>query len=222
MPVSRMVSALVFSRKNIQEADRLVTFFTREEGLIRVIAKGVRKIPSSRGGHLEPCTRISAIINESKSRQTGGQAGIYVSNVETIEYFHELRNDADAFARACEQVKLFHRLFDLHQPVPELFDALIDAWRIYPSLSQEKRIVLDASIALVIVQHAGVLPDMRSWNIDAVQDTNDKSNRVIKYLAEHPEHAPRIVLSGDQAMQLQRSMKNLLMRTLADASVVYS
>ena len=212
MPVSRTVSALVFSRKNVQEADRLVTFFTREEGLIRVIAKGVRKIPSSRGGHLEPCTLISAVIHESKT-------GIYAGKVETEEYFHELREDIDAFGRACEQVKLFHRLFDVHQPVPELFDALISAWRTYPLLSPEKRVAMDAAIALLIVQHAGVLPDMRLWNAGS---TNDRSLIVIKYLAEHPDHAPRIALSGDDAMNLKRTMKNLLARTLADASVIYS
>jgi|SRR3989344_3245377 len=212
MPSSRTVTALVFSRKNIQEADRLVTFFTREEGLIRVIAKGVRKIPSSRGGHLEPCTRVSAIIHESRT-------GIYAGNVETEEYFHGLREDADAFSRACEQVRLFHRLFDVHQPVPELFDALMHAWRAYPDLSQEKRIVMDATISLMLVQYAGVMPDARLWNTN---NANDRSFAVMKYLAEHPDHASRIALSVQDAGQLQRAMKNLLARTLADAAMVYS
>lgn len=210
MPSSRTVSALVFSRKNIGEADRLVTFFTRDEGLMKVIAKGVRKIPSSRGGHLEPCTQIVATITESK-------AGTYMGNVETEDYFHELHNDMDAFMRACAQIKLFQRLFTEHQPIPELFDALIAGWQVYSSLSPEKRIVLDTAMSLRIVQHAGLMPDMRSWNSNA----KDKTPLVVKYLAQHPDHAPRIVLSSDDARGVARVMQNLLARTLADANMVY-
>ncbi|MCE9642868.1 MAG: DNA repair protein RecO [Candidatus Andersenbacteria bacterium] len=207
MSSSRTVSALVFSRKNIGEADRLMAFFTREEGLIKVIAKGVRKIPSARGGHLEPCTQVLANITDSKH-------GLYMGNVETQDYFHALRNDPDAFIRACKHIALFQRLFTEHQAVPELFDALILGWQLYPSLSQEKRIVMDAAIALQIVQYAGVMPDMRLWGEGAVQDKNQK---VIKYLSEHPDHAPRIALSEDDARGVARVMNDLLART-----VVYS
>ncbi|HLC49792.1 MAG TPA: DNA repair protein RecO [Candidatus Andersenbacteria bacterium] len=208
MPVSRIVSALVFSRKNTGEADRLVTFFTREEGLMRVIAKGVRKIPSARGGHLEPCTQVSVTINDSK-------AGIYAGKVETEEYFHALREDSDAFSRACGHIQLFHALFDTGQSAPEVFDALVAAWHAYPTLSFAKRIVMDASLALRIVQHAGLIPDMRLWNTNV---PDDRSPAVIKYLAENPDHAVRLTLSKEDAMRLQRGMKDLLTRTI----MVYS
>src|SRR3990167_584267 len=92
MSHAKKVEALVLFRKNIGEADRLVMFFTKEYGLIRAIAKGVRKIPSSRGGHLEPLTKVSVLLNESK-------VGVYVGAVETIEYFQALHVDIDATAR---------------------------------------------------------------------------------------------------------------------------
>jgi DNA repair protein RecO len=209
MPSSRTTSALVFSRKNIGEADRLVTFFSREDGLIRVIAKGVRKIPSARGGHLEPCTLVSVIINDSK-------AGMYAGNIETQHYFHELRADADAFTRACGHVRLFGRLFDTGQPAPEIFDALVGAWQTYPSLSIEKRIIMDTAIILQIIQHAGLMPDMRSWNM---QTAKDSATVVIKYVAEHPENASRIALSHDDAQGVALKMKGLVVQTLADAMV---
>ena len=61
MPSSQRVYALVLFRKNIGESDRLVTFLTKEHGIIRAIAKGVRKIPSSRGGHVEPFTLVHVV-----------------------------------------------------------------------------------------------------------------------------------------------------------------
>lgn len=215
MPLSRIVSALVFSRKNSGEADRIVTFFTKEEGLIRVIAKGVRKIPSARGGHLEPCTMVSAALYESKSREYGAQGAIYAGKIETEEYFHTLREDGDAFSRACGHIRLFHTLFETGQAAPDIFDALLQAWRVYPTLSHTKRIVMDASLSLRMIHHAGIVPDMRLWNTNT---TKDKSLAVIRYLTEHPTHASRIALSEEDANFLQRGMKDLLTKTL----MVYS
>lgn len=215
MPYSRIVSAVVFSRKNIGDADRLVTFFTREEGLIRAIAKGVRKIPSSRGGHLEPCTLVSVTLHESKSKIPGEHGAMYAGKLETEEYFHELREDSDAFARACGHIQLFQKLFDRAQGAPEVFDSLLAAWRLYPALPIPKRIVMDASLSLQIVQHAGLVPDMRLWNTHTARD---RSLAVIKYLTENPSHASRIALSLEDASKLQRGMKELLARTV----MVYS
>lgn len=218
MPHSRIVSAVVFSRKNIGEADRLVTFFTREEGLIRAIAKGVRKIPSSRGGHLEPCTLVSATLHESKSKIPGEHGAIYAGKVETEEYFHTLREDSDAFSRACGHIQLFQKLFDSAQSAPEVFDALLAAWRLYPSLSTEKRIMLDVSLALQIIQHAGLMPDTRLWNTGIKQD---KSLAVIKYISEYPGHAARIALSQENALLVQRGMRDVLAQALGEPSMIY-
>lgn len=180
-----------------------MTFFTREEGLIKVIAKGVRKIPSARGGHLEPCTRVLINITESKH-------GNYMGNVETEDYFHALRNDTDAFARACSHVKLFQRLFTEHQPVPDVFDSLCSAWQAYPLLSFEKRVSIDTALSLQMVQYAGIMPGIEG---------QDKYNIVMKYLANHPQDAVRIALTKDDALGLQSAMKQMLTMALG---VVYS
>lgn len=58
-----ILHALILSRTNVGEADRRLKLFTFEQGLVRVIAKGVRRIPSRRGGHLEPFTRILALVS---------------------------------------------------------------------------------------------------------------------------------------------------------------
>jgi DNA repair protein RecO len=216
MPSSRILSALVFSRKNIGEADRFVTFFTREEGLIRAIAKGVRKIPSSRGGHLEPCTLVSATLYESKSRMSGEQGAVYAGKVETQEYFQLLHEDSDAFARACAHVQLFQKLFDSGQAVPELFDAFVTAWMQYPTFSEEKRTAYDAALVLQIIQHAGLMPDTRDWSVR----NRDPIFAVIKYLAENPTHASRIALSSSHVAALQRGMGEVLRQALQEMSVV--
>lgn len=44
---------IVIKRKNIGEADRILTVMTRDHGKLKVIAKGIRRIRSRRSGHVE-------------------------------------------------------------------------------------------------------------------------------------------------------------------------
>lgn len=50
--------AIILSRKNYSEADRLITLFTKNYGKLRVLAKGVRRIKSKKRGSLEVFTKI--------------------------------------------------------------------------------------------------------------------------------------------------------------------
>lgn len=57
---------IVLKRRNVGEADRMITLFTKEQGKIRVIAKGIRRIHSRRGPHLEVFRLVSAAIHKGK------------------------------------------------------------------------------------------------------------------------------------------------------------
>ncbi len=45
--------AIILSRRNFGEADRIVTFFTKDFGKMNALAKGVRRPRSKKAGHLE-------------------------------------------------------------------------------------------------------------------------------------------------------------------------
>lgn len=47
------------------EADRLLTLFSRDAGILRAVAKGVRRIHSHKAGHLEPFTRVNLMLARS-------------------------------------------------------------------------------------------------------------------------------------------------------------
>lgn len=49
---------IVLSRKNYSEADRILTIYSRHEGKIRLLAKGVRKPKSRKRGHIEVFSKI--------------------------------------------------------------------------------------------------------------------------------------------------------------------
>lgn len=152
------ISALVISRRNTGDADRLVTFFTREHGLLRVMAKGVRVIPSRRGGHLEPFTRVAAIINVLAGRY-------YLGPVETTDYFSSLHNDHDALLRASLTARIVLGLFGEDMAQAEIFNLLLSGWRTMPDLAPVKRCLLEVSNSLQIIRLAGVLPDLSACQL---------------------------------------------------------
>ncbi len=58
---------IVLKRTDSGEQDRIVHLLTKERGKIICVAKGVRRITSSRGSSLEPGNLISAFFVETKS-----------------------------------------------------------------------------------------------------------------------------------------------------------
>lgn len=152
------VEALVLTRQSVGEADRRLTLFTRQGGLLTVIAKGVRKIPSRRGGYLEPCTSIMAIVSGHSSQK-------YLAAVETISYYPSLHQDELAIAQASRLGGLVTQLFGWEEPQPRLYDALEHSWQILPTLAAPKRDLLEIAITLYALRVAGLMPDLAACQV---------------------------------------------------------
>ncbi len=67
MAKSFAATGIVLKRSDVGEADRIVTFFTREHGKIAAIAKGARKLSSSRAAALEPGSLSKLFLIQTKS-----------------------------------------------------------------------------------------------------------------------------------------------------------
>ena len=100
------------------EADKLVTFFSREYGKIRVIAKGARRVPSRLGGRVETFSYAEFIIAKGRSLDI-------VSQCEVIETFQSLRDDPNALNIGLYLLKLIDAGTVEGQRNPELFELLL-------------------------------------------------------------------------------------------------
>lgn len=58
---------LIINRHNLGEADRIITILTPELGTIRAVAKGVRRIKSKLGGHVELFCQSELILAKGKN-----------------------------------------------------------------------------------------------------------------------------------------------------------
>jgi len=114
---SYKTEAIVLKRTNFSEADRLLTVFTKHQGKLKLIAKGVRKLTSRKKGHLELFTQVKLQIAKTKSIDI-------ITEAETINNFSNLRKNLNRVRIAY----LFSELIDQltaegqeHQDVYHLF-----------------------------------------------------------------------------------------------------
>ncbi len=94
--------AVVLRHANWGEADRILTLYTREQGKLRAIVKGARKIRSRKAGHVEPFTHIT--LQLAKGRDIP-----IVTQVETLEAYLPLREDLLRTGYAAYMLELLDR-----------------------------------------------------------------------------------------------------------------
>jgi DNA repair protein RecO (recombination protein O) len=100
------------------EADKLVTLFTRENGKIRAIAKGARRVPSRFGGRVETFSYADYFIASGRSLDI-------ISQCQIIETFQRVREGPKSLPAGLYMLKLVDSGTVEGQHNPELFDLLL-------------------------------------------------------------------------------------------------
>ncbi len=122
MPQFRSIrsEAIVLRHADWGEADRLVTLYTREQGKVRAIAKGARKITSRKAGHLEPFTHVQLQLAKGRDLWV-------VTQADTLEAYLPLREDLMLTGNASYVVELLDRsVYEEEGANPSLFRLLAD------------------------------------------------------------------------------------------------
>ncbi len=113
--------AIVLQRRDVGEADRLVTLYSPQAGKIRAVAKGVRKPGSRLAGHLELFAQVQAMVAHGRKMD-------YVTQVQTLQSFSPLRDDLDRFARACCLADVVTNFAEEGSASHELYGLLLSAF----------------------------------------------------------------------------------------------
>ena len=80
--------AIVIKSINLSESDRLVTFFTKNYGKVKCVAKGARKAKNCFWGSLEPMSLIHLIYFGKEN-----QSLYRLNHADIIESFQSIRDD---------------------------------------------------------------------------------------------------------------------------------
>lgn len=122
MPRPRVyrVEGVILRRRNIGEADSVLTVFSLDEGKFDAIARGARKARSRMRGHLEPLTRSRLLLARGRTLDVFTQA-------ETVSTYRRLREDLVASAEALCCLELVDRFTGEREPLPDLYALLVTA-----------------------------------------------------------------------------------------------
>ena len=131
--------AVVLRQHKLGEADRIVTLLTREHGLVRAVAKGVRRTRSKFGSRLEPFAHIDVQLHPGRNLDI-------VTQVVSIDAFAtDIVSDYGRYTSACAILETAERLAgEEHAPAPELHRLTIGALRAVADGTRPRELVLDA------------------------------------------------------------------------------
>tara|TARA_Y100000590_G_scaffold457152_1_gene609149 strand:- start:2646 stop:3416 length:771 start_codon:yes stop_codon:yes gene_type:complete len=110
--------SVVLRRRDLGEADRIITLFTREHGKRSAVARGVRKPGSRLAGHVELFTVIDAYLIVGSNLDVLTQAS-------SINIFPKLAEDLRHFAQASWASEIIDKLIPDSHPDSFLFDLLV-------------------------------------------------------------------------------------------------
>ena len=111
--------AVILRRQDFGEADKLLTLYTPRLGKTRVLAKGVRRPKSRKGGHVELFTHSSLLIAKGRSLDI-------VTQAETIHSFLPIRSELERTSYAYYAAELLDRFTTEGEENQALFDLLLD------------------------------------------------------------------------------------------------
>ncbi|MCZ7663266.1 MAG: DNA repair protein RecO [Thermoleophilia bacterium] len=116
---SLKTEALVIGSMRLREADRIITFYTRELGRLSAVAKGVRRTSSRMGGRLEPFSLVHVMLHP-------GRGSLYtVTSVETIRTFQAVRDELFRMEAGGRLLEAVRSLFPEEEENPAAFNLLV-------------------------------------------------------------------------------------------------
>ena len=131
--------AVVLRQHKLGEADRIITLLTREHGLVRAVAKGVRRTRSKFGARLEPFAHIDVQLHPGRNLDI-------VTQVQAVDAFAtDIVGDYGRYTCACAVLETAERLAgEERAPVPALHRLTVAALRAVADGHRPRELVLDA------------------------------------------------------------------------------
>ncbi|OBG82028.1 DNA repair protein RecO [Mycobacterium sp. NS-7484] len=131
--------AVVLRQHKLGEADRIVTLLTRDHGLVRAVAKGVRRTRSKFGARLEPFAHIDVQLHPGRNLDI-------VTQVQAIDAFAaDIVSDYGRYTSACAMLETAERLAgEERAPMPDLHRLTVAALRAIADGRRARELVLDS------------------------------------------------------------------------------
>jgi DNA repair protein RecO (recombination protein O) len=132
-------TAVVLRRHKLGEADRILTLLTRHHGIVRAVAKGIRRTSSRFGARLEPGMHVDVQLATGRNLHV-------VTQVVTLDAFAEAftRDYAD-YTSATVALETAERMCSEEgEPATQQYLLLVGALRSFAGHTHDRSLILDA------------------------------------------------------------------------------
>lgn len=144
--------AVVLRQHKLGEADRIITLLTAEHGLVRAVAKGVRRTRSKFGARLEPFAHVDVHLYPGRSLDV-------ITQVHSLHAFSDaIVADYARYTTACAVLETAERLAgEERAPAPRLHRLTVGALEALADNRRPNQLILDAFL-LRAMHCAGWMP----------------------------------------------------------------
>jgi DNA repair protein RecO (recombination protein O) len=132
-------TSIILSKHDISETDRIYNFYTKEDGTIHAIGRGVRKAKARLAGNLEPLTLADVFVSKNRGMGT-------ITGVIPLDNFVFAKMDLMAIDNIFFALSHFDKLITGEEKDEKIFLLLLEYFMIINKLSQEKRLEQKAEI----------------------------------------------------------------------------
>lgn len=171
MPL-RETEAIVIKSYDLAEADRVVVFFTRSFGLVRGVAKGVKRPGSRFGSTLEPFSKIKLSFFQKEDREL-----VSIRDAELLNSRFEVASDPARlaiFAYFGELLTTFAAPHDADEILFRMLDSCLSAGNDADELP-----ALQLYFDVWMLRISGYLPDWRHCSLCRIKRTEMSGATII-------------------------------------------
>ncbi|MBI3289911.1 DNA repair protein RecO [Candidatus Microgenomates bacterium] len=145
---------IILARRNIGEADRLLTIYTKHYGKLKVVAKGIRRTTSRKRGSLELFTQVKFFAIKGKTFDI-------ITEVEVKDNFNQWRRDLLRVGVAYHLTEVVNRLTQENQEHKKVYDLLFTAFNRLNDFDRAKLPTYIAAFKKAVLTELGFLNEDR-------------------------------------------------------------
>jgi DNA repair protein RecO (recombination protein O) len=144
---------IILNRKNLFEADRIITVLTKHSGKLRVIAKGVRRHLSKNAGSVELFVVCDLILAKGRNFDI-------ITSAEIVKNFKNIRNNLSKTALAYKMAEMIDKILTEDQEHEEVYDFTKKVLEYLDQMSFKRENLIFEYFALNLLSMVGFAPEL--------------------------------------------------------------
>ncbi|MBU0597333.1 DNA repair protein RecO [Patescibacteria group bacterium] len=154
--------SIVLSRRDFRESDQIISLFTKDQGKLELLARGVKKITSKNSAHLEPFSLVQVSIEKGKEID-------HLTTVQSVEFFSDIRKNIDKSLATGYLVSLVDKLTQVGEREGRIFEMLVSWLRFVEGASSFNSALVDGYI-VKLLHCLGFSPELKRCVVCGVEE----------------------------------------------------